>query len=64
MSPSFAVAFMIAIAIFTTVQFILKAVKPAYQEPARRAAYAISIIVVIVLAAYWLLNTPAATSIS
>lgn len=64
MSPIFAIAFMIAIAIFTMVQFILKAVKPAHQQLALRSVWAVGVIVIIMLAACCLLNTPTATSIS
>ena len=64
MSSFLAVAFILAIGIVTLVQVILIAVKPAYQQLALRSVYAVSVIVIIALAAYWLLKTPTATSIS
>jgi hypothetical protein len=64
MSHFFAIAFVVAIAILTAVQLISIAVKPSYQQLALRCLYGLSVVVIIVLAAYWLLKTPAATSIS
>jgi hypothetical protein len=60
MSPLFALAFILAIGIVTLVQVIKIAVKPAYQQVALRSVYAVSVIVIIALAGYWLLNTPTA----
>jgi len=61
MSPIFAIAFILALAILTLVQVILIAVKPAYQQVALRCVYGFSVVVVIVLAAYWLVHTPTTT---
>jgi hypothetical protein len=63
-SPFFAIAFTVVVVVLIAVRFILKAVTAPYQRLALRSVYAVSVIVTIVLAAYWLLNTPTATSIS
>jgi heme/copper-type cytochrome/quinol oxidase subunit 4 len=60
----FAVATIVAVAILTMASFVLMTVKPAYQQVVLRCVYGVTVIVIIVLAAYWLLKTPTATSIS
>jgi hypothetical protein len=57
----FAGALFLAIAVLTLIQVILIAVKPAYQQLALRCVYGVSI-VIIVLAAYWLVHVPSATA--
>jgi hypothetical protein len=54
----FAVAFFFAISVLTLIQVILIAVKPAYQQMALRCVYGLSVVFVIVLAAYWLVHAP------
>jgi hypothetical protein len=59
--PLFTVALVIAITFLVMLQVILIAVKPAYQQLALRCVYGVSVIAIIVLAAYWPVHTPTTT---